>query len=169
MVRSNTLSTVEFHFQLKCQTFKDLKSRSNYLLTCLDMKRTKFSPFILHEIDMNTLTDSLICFSNLWMSDILTGNEIPSMFIELMWSLYLTIRAAWMFVGYKAAKIKMHTSFIEFQRPGCNWTVDRVLDLTIHITRYSPRRGSNYMPLPSRLRSKHVIINVVIIEEINIG
>ena len=54
----------------------------------------------------------------------------------------------------------MHTSFIEFQRPGCNWTVDRVLDLTIHITRYSPRRGSNYMPLPSRLCSKHVIINV---------
>jgi hypothetical protein len=66
------------------------------------------------------------CFSNIWISDILTGNEIPSKFIEFMWSLYFTIRSAFLFV----------------------------------MARYRPLKGSSYIPLPIRLRSKYTIINV---------
>jgi hypothetical protein len=55
---------------------------------------------------------------------------------------------------------KMFNSFIEYQRQGSRWTVDKVVDLTIHMARYRPLRGSSYIPLPIKLRSKHAIINV---------
>ncbi|CAG2208280.1 unnamed protein product [Mytilus edulis] len=54
----------------------------------------------------------------------------------------------------------MYTSFIEYQRQGSNWTVDKVVDLTIHMARYRPLKGSSYIPLPIKLRSKHAIVNV---------
>ena len=55
---------------------------------------------------------------------------------------------------------KMFNSFIEYQRQGSNWTVDKVVDLTMHMARYRPLKGSSYIPLPIRLRSKYTIINV---------
>ena len=54
----------------------------------------------------------------------------------------------------------MYSSFIEYQRQGSNWTIDKVKDLTIHMARYRPLKGSSYIPLPIKLRSKHAIINV---------
>ncbi|VDI38828.1 Hypothetical predicted protein [Mytilus galloprovincialis] len=62
--------------------------------------------------------------------------------------------------GLKESIKKMYTSFIEYQRQGSNWTVDKVVDLTIHMARYRPLKGSSYIPLPIKLRSKHAIINV---------
>jgi len=55
---------------------------------------------------------------------------------------------------------KIYTSFFEYQRQGSNWTVDKVMDFTIHMARYKPLKGSSYFPLPVKLRSKHAIINV---------
>jgi hypothetical protein len=55
---------------------------------------------------------------------------------------------------------KMYTSFIEFQRQGRNWTTDKVVNLTIHMACYRPLKGSSYIPLPIKLRSKHAIINI---------
>ncbi|CAG2215764.1 unnamed protein product [Mytilus edulis] len=62
--------------------------------------------------------------------------------------------------GLKESIKKMYTSFIEYQRQGSNWTVDKVVDLTIHMARYRPLKGSSYIPLPIKLRSKHAIVNV---------
>ena len=62
--------------------------------------------------------------------------------------------------GMKESIKKMYNSFIEYQRQGSNWTVDKVVDVTIHMARYRPLRGSSYIPLPIKLRSKHAIINV---------
>ncbi|XP_041351368.1 uncharacterized protein LOC121370296 [Gigantopelta aegis] len=62
--------------------------------------------------------------------------------------------------GMKESIKKIYTSFIEFQRQGSNWTVDKVVDLTIHMARYRPLRGSSYTPLPIKLRAKHAIVNV---------
>ncbi|XP_033753110.1 uncharacterized protein LOC117336607 [Pecten maximus] len=56
--------------------------------------------------------------------------------------------------------VKMYTSFIEYQRQGSNWTLDKVLQIQIHMSKYSPLKGSSYIPLPIKLRSKHAIINV---------
>ncbi|VDI45839.1 Hypothetical predicted protein [Mytilus galloprovincialis] len=61
--------------------------------------------------------------------------------------------------GLKESIKKMYTSFIEYQRQGSNWTVDKVVDLTIHMARYRPLKGSSYIPLPIKLRSKHAIVN----------
>ena len=41
---------------------------------------------------------------------------------------------------------KMYTSFIEFQRQGSNWTIDKVVNLTIHMARYRPLKGSSDIP-----------------------
>lgn len=63
--------------------------------------------------------------------------------------------------GLKESIKTMYTSFIEYQRQGSNWTVDKVMNLTIHMARYRPLKGSsNYIPLPIKLRSEHAIINV---------
>jgi len=62
--------------------------------------------------------------------------------------------------GLKESIKKIYTSFIEFQRQGSNWTIDKVVNLTIHMARYRPLKGSSYIPLPIKLRSKHAIINI---------
>jgi hypothetical protein len=61
---------------------------------------------------------------------------------------------------FKESIKKMYTSFIEFQRQGSNWTIDKVVNLTIHMARYRPLKGSSYILLPIKLRSKHAIINI---------
>ena len=55
---------------------------------------------------------------------------------------------------------KIHSSFIEYQRQGSNWTLDKVLKIKIHLVKYKPLKGSSYIPLPIKLRSKHAIVNV---------
>jgi len=62
--------------------------------------------------------------------------------------------------GLKESIKKMYTSFIEFQRQGSNWSIDNVVNRTIHMARYRPLKGSSYIPLPIKLRSKHAIINI---------
>ena len=55
---------------------------------------------------------------------------------------------------------KIHSSFIVYQRQGSNWTLDKVLKIKIHLVKYKPLKGSRYIPLPIKLRSKHAIVNV---------
>ena len=55
---------------------------------------------------------------------------------------------------------KIHSSFIEYQRQGSNWTLDKVLKIKIHLVKYKPLKGSSYIPTPIKLRSKHAIVNV---------
>ena len=62
--------------------------------------------------------------------------------------------------GFSESIKKMSNSLIEYQWQGSNWTVDKVVDLTMHMARYRPLKGSSYIPLPIRLRSKYTIINV---------
>ncbi|XP_021351034.1 uncharacterized protein LOC110448879 [Mizuhopecten yessoensis] len=55
---------------------------------------------------------------------------------------------------------KIQNSFTEYQRQGSNWTLDKVIQIQIHFAKYKPLKGSSYIPLPIKLRSKHAIINV---------
>ena len=42
---------------------------------------------------------------------------------------------------------KIHSSFIEYQRQGSNWTLDKVLKIKIHLVKYKPLKGSSlYSP-----------------------
>jgi len=60
----------------------------------------------------------------------------------------------------KESMKKMFTSFLEFQREGSNWTVDKVMNVNLHIVQYQPLQGSSYIPLPAKLAIKKVIVNV---------
>lgn len=50
--------------------------------------------------------------------------------------------------------MKMFNAFIEYQREGSNWVLDKVLGVTVHIVQYNPIKGSSYLPLPTKLASK---------------
>lgn len=56
--------------------------------------------------------------------------------------------------------MKIVNSFIEYQREGSNWALDKVLGVSIHVVQYNPIKGSSYLPLPAKLASKKAIINV---------
>lgn len=56
--------------------------------------------------------------------------------------------------------MKMFNAFIEYQREGSNWVLDKVLGVTVHIVQYNPIKGSSYLPLPTKLASKKAIVNV---------
>lgn len=55
---------------------------------------------------------------------------------------------------------KIMTSFLEYQRQGSNWTLDKVIGLTLNVAKYKPIRGSSFIPLPIRLRAKKAVVNV---------
>lgn len=56
--------------------------------------------------------------------------------------------------------IKMFNTFIEYQREGSNWVLDKVLGVTVHTVQYNPIKGSSYLPLPTKLAGKKAIVNV---------
>ncbi|KAK3084100.1 hypothetical protein FSP39_008173 [Pinctada imbricata] len=60
----------------------------------------------------------------------------------------------------KESMKKIMTSFIEYQREGSNWTLDKVLQIDINIANYRPIKGSSFMPLPAKLAAKKAIVNV---------
>lgn len=62
--------------------------------------------------------------------------------------------------GLRESIRKIYSSFIEYQRQGSNWTLDKVLQIQIHLAKYTPLKGSSYIPLPVKLRSKHAVVNV---------
>ena len=45
---------------------------------------------------------------------------------------------------------KIINSFIEYQREGSNWTLDKVLGVNIHTATYRPMKGSSFLPLPAK-------------------
>jgi hypothetical protein len=71
--------------------------------------------------------------------------------------------------GMKESIKKIYNSFIEFQRQGSNWTIDKVVNLTVHMARYRPLRGSSYIPLPINLRSKHGAVMMALVARVLIA
>ncbi|KAK3101500.1 hypothetical protein FSP39_004054 [Pinctada imbricata] len=53
----------------------------------------------------------------------------------------------------------MINSFIEYQREGSSWTLDKVMNVNIHIATYIPIKASSYIPLPAKLAKKKAIVN----------
>ena len=62
--------------------------------------------------------------------------------------------------GVEDSVKKIHTSFAEYQRQGSNWSLDHVINVTLNMARYQPLKGSSFIPLPIKLRTKHAIVNV---------
>ena len=47
-----------------------------------------------------------------------------------------------------------------FNQRGSNWRFQRVLFLDVHFTDFTPLRGSTFLPLPRKITSKKVVINM---------
>ena len=47
-----------------------------------------------------------------------------------------------------------------FNQRGSNWRFERVLSLDVHFTDFQPLRGSTFLPLPSKISTKKVVINM---------
>ena len=48
----------------------------------------------------------------------------------------------------------------EFQDRDSGWTLLNVLNLTLHINKFNPKRASSYVPLPAKILRRHCCINV---------
>jgi hypothetical protein len=58
------------------------------------------------------------------------------------------------------AKQKIIKSLVLFQKEGSGWVLDEILHLDLSIAQYTPVKGSSYIPLPSKLKTKKAIINI---------
>jgi hypothetical protein len=58
------------------------------------------------------------------------------------------------------AKQKITQSLVLFQKERSGWVLDEILHLNLSIAQYTPVKGSSYIPLPSKLKTKKAIINV---------
>ena len=58
------------------------------------------------------------------------------------------------------AKQKIIQSLVLFQKEGSGWVLDEILHLDLSIAQYTPVKGSSYIPLPSKLKTKKAIINI---------
>ena len=48
--------------------------------------------------------------------------------------------------------MKIVNSFVEYQREGSNWVVDKIIEMNIHVFNYHPLKGISYIPLPAARR-----------------
>lgn len=60
----------------------------------------------------------------------------------------------------KTKERKISTEMEEFAAKGSGWTLNKILNLELRINRYVPLRGSSYIDLPTKLKTKTAIINV---------
>ena len=58
------------------------------------------------------------------------------------------------------AKQAATQAMVLFQKEGSGWVLDEILHLDLTIAQYTPVKGSSYIPLPNKLKTKKAIINI---------
>ena len=58
------------------------------------------------------------------------------------------------------ANQKITHSLVSFQKEGSGLVLDEILHTDMNIAQYNPVKGSSYIPLPSKLKTKKAIINI---------
>ena len=58
------------------------------------------------------------------------------------------------------AKQKITQSLVVFQEEGSGWVLDEIVHLDLSIAQYTPVKGSSYIPLSNKLKTKKAIINI---------
>ena len=54
----------------------------------------------------------------------------------------------------------MLAKYEECSYRGSNWTLHKINDFELHISKYSPLRASSFVPLPDEIKRKKAVINV---------
>ena len=55
---------------------------------------------------------------------------------------------------------KILDSLAIYQKEGSGWILDEILHLDFNLAKYTPLKGSSYIPLPKKLKNKKAIINI---------
>ncbi|KAK3718101.1 hypothetical protein QZH41_017198 [Actinostola sp. cb2023] len=61
---------------------------------------------------------------------------------------------------YNQAVEKVKTTFLEYQREGSGWQLDKVLHLDLGVVAYKPVEGASYLPLSKKIKNKKAVLNV---------
>ncbi|XP_043280369.1 uncharacterized protein [Venturia canescens] len=54
----------------------------------------------------------------------------------------------------------IQTDLEEFEEQGSGWSLHSIINMTLHINKFNPMRGSSYVDLPAKIRNKNACINV---------
>ncbi|XP_043276035.1 uncharacterized protein [Venturia canescens] len=52
------------------------------------------------------------------------------------------------------------TDLEEFEQQGSGWSLHSIVNMTLHISKFNPMRGSSYVDLPAKIRNKNACVNV---------
>lgn len=52
------------------------------------------------------------------------------------------------------------TDLEEFQEKNSGWTLSKIINLAVHINKFTPQLGSSYVELPKEIKLKHACINI---------
>ena len=72
--------------------------------------------------------------------------------------LYPTTNAKEWFITHVQEPIQ--TEIEEFEQQGSGWSLHSIINLTVNINKLNPMRGSSYVDLLAKIRSKKACINV---------
>ncbi|MEE8289544.1 MAG: hypothetical protein V3R25_09045, partial [Nitrosomonadaceae bacterium] len=51
-------------------------------------------------------------------------------------------------------------SIEQYELCGSGWVLDKLLRLDLHVLKFTPLRGSTYIPLPKEIQLKHAVLNI---------
>ena len=71
-----------------------------------------------------------------------------------------TVKAHDMEKQLQEACSKILDSLAIYQKKGSGWILDEILHLDLNLAKYTPLKGSSYIPLPKKLKNKKPIINI---------
>ncbi|KAK3711743.1 hypothetical protein QZH41_018479, partial [Actinostola sp. cb2023] len=74
---------------------------------------------------------------------------------------FTTVNETELVKDYNQAVEKVKTTFLEYQREGSGWQLDKVLHLDLGVVAYKPVEGASYLPLPKKkIKNKKAVLNV---------
>ncbi|KAK3742158.1 hypothetical protein QZH41_020479, partial [Actinostola sp. cb2023] len=73
---------------------------------------------------------------------------------------FTTVNETELVKDYNQAVEKVKTTFLEYQREGSGWQLDKVLHLDLGVIAYKPVEGASYLPLPKKIKNKKAVLNV---------
>ncbi|KAK3738643.1 hypothetical protein QZH41_001793, partial [Actinostola sp. cb2023] len=73
---------------------------------------------------------------------------------------FTTVNETELVKDYNEAVEKVKTTFLEYQREGSGWQLDKVLHLDLGVAAYKPVEGASYLPLPKKIKNKKAVLNV---------
>ena len=140
----------------------ELKSRKDQKHDMSQFLRGNSKPILIHlskELEMNKGLKWFISVKARFVKPKVDGEDLFSEphFHSLCTT---TVNAHDMEKQLKEACSKILDSLAIYQKEGSVWILDEILHLDLNMAKYTPLKGSSYIPLPKKLKTKKAIINI---------